>query len=281
MSPSRTRHAPLWIFVAYLILILWLPLPFGSNRPVAWGAAEVWVFVLAIAWLARYARGRLEPAPLLREARPVLACLGLWLAYVWLQLLPLPIGVLQALSPEAAQAYAASAHPATPAFAPLNLDRHGGFHAAMKTTAYVLFFMLTLALLETQQRIKVAAYVLVASGLAQSVYGSIVSLEPGADPAHGTYVNRNHFAAYLNMCLAVGLGMLISQLTGKRAHGMRQFVRDIAELILSPRMRLRIVLICIVIGVVLSRSRRVTVSSCSVWPSMVKQNGVPASSWRR
>ena len=30
-----------------------------------------------------------------------------------------------------------------------------------------------------------------------------------------------------------------------------------------------------------SRSRIVTVPSCSVWPSTVMQNGVPASSWRR
>lgn len=30
-----------------------------------------------------------------------------------------------------------------------------------------------------------------------------------------------------------------------------------------------------------SRSRTVTVSSTAVWPSMVMQNGVPASSWRR
>lgn len=255
MSRSHARHAPIAAFVGYLLLILWLPLPFGSNRPVAWGLTELWVFVLTIAWLVQHARGRTHPAPVLRGAWPVLLCLALWLAYVWLQRLPLPMDWLAAISPEAARAHAIAAHPATPAFAPLMLDLHGGLHAALKSTAYVLFFFLTLALLDTRQRIRVAAYTLVVSGLAQAVYGGVAALEMPGEPAHGTFVNRNHYAGYLEMCLAVGLGMLIANLTGRKAHSLRQFLRDAAELILGPRMRLRLALVCMVIGLVLSRSR--------------------------
>ena len=255
MSASRRRQAPVALFVAYLLLMLWLPLPSGSNRPVAGGVMELWVFVLGIVWLVRVARGSAAPGAVLREARPVLLCLALWLAYVWLQTLPLPMVLLSAISPEAAQAYAAAAYPDVPAYAPLTLDRHGGMHGALKSTAYVMFFVLTLALLDSRRRIKIAAYTLVLSGLFQAVYGSINALDVVAEPAHGTYVNRNHFAGYLEMCLAVGLGMLIAQLTGNRAMGFRQFLRDAAALILSPRMRLRVALICMVIGLVLSRSR--------------------------
>ncbi|MDP1612383.1 MAG: O-antigen ligase family protein [Sulfuritalea sp.] len=255
MSRFHERRAPIVAFAAYLLLILWLPLPFGSNRPVAWGVAELWVFALSIAWLGQYFRGRVSPGPILRGAWPVLLCLALWLAYVWLQRLPLPIAWLAAISPETARAHALAAHPETPAFAPLMLDLHGGLHAALKSTAYVLFFFLTLALLETRQRIRIAAYTLVISGLMQAVYGGITALEMPGEPAHGTFVNRNHFAGYLEMCLAVGLGMLIANLTGRRAHNLRQFLRDAAELILGPRMRLRLALVCMVIGLVLSRSR--------------------------
>lgn len=256
MSASRRRQAPAALFVAYLLLILWLPLPFGSNRPVAWGVMELWVFVMGIVWLARVARGRAEPGPVLRGAGPVLLCLALWLAYVWLQMLPLPMALLSVISPEAAQAHAAAAYPDLPAYAPLTLDRHGGLHGALKSTAYVMFFVLTLALLDSRRRIKIAAYTLVVSGLFQAVYGGINALDmAGGEVAHGSYVNRNHFAGYLEMCLAVGLGMLIAQLTGKRAVGFRQFLRDAAELILGPRMRLRLALVCMVIGLVLSRSR--------------------------
>jgi len=255
VNASRKRHAPAAAFAAYLLLILWLPLPFGSNRPVAWGVAELWVFALSIAWLGQYFRGRVDPGPVLRGAFPVLLCLSLWLVYVWLQRLPLPIAWLAAISPETARAHALAAHPETPAFAPLMLDLHGGLHAALKSTAYVLFFFLTLALLETRRRIRIAAYTLVISGLVQAVYGGVSALEMPGEPAHGTFVNRNHFAGYLEMCLAVGLGMLIANLTGRQAHNLRQFLRDAAELILGPRMRLRLALVCMVIALVLSRSR--------------------------
>ena len=255
MSASRKRPAPVALFVAYLLLILWLPLPYGSNRPVAWGVMELWVFALGIAWLARVARGRAVSAAALREARPVLLCLALWLTYVWMQMLPLPMVWLSAISPEAAQAYATAAYPDVPAYAPLTLDRLGGLHGALKSTAYVMFFALTLALLDSRRRIKIAAYTLVVSGLFQAMYGGINALEVGGEWAHGTYVNRNHFAGYLEMCLAVGLGMLIAQLTGRRSVGFRQFLRNAVELILSPRMRLRLALVCMVIGLVLSRSR--------------------------
>lgn len=255
MSPPRERHAPFATFVAYLLLILWLPLPFGSNRPVAWGVAELWVFALTIVWLGQYFRGRIAPGPVLRSAWPVLLCLALWLAYVWLQRLPLPITWLATISPETARAHALAALPDTPAFAPLMLDLHGGLHAALKSTAYVLFFFLTLALLDTRQRIRGAAYTLVISGLVQAIYGGVAALEMPGEPAHGTFINRNHFAGYLEMCLAVGLGMLIANLTGKKAHTLRQFLRDAAQLILGPRMLLRLALVCMVIGLVLSRSR--------------------------
>ena len=255
MSTSSERRAPVVVFAAYLLLILWLPLPLGSNRPVAWAVAELWVFALSIIWLGQYYGGRVGPGPVLRGAWPVLLCLSLWLTYVWLQRLPLPIGWLAAISPETAQAHALAAHPERPAFTPLMLDLYGGQHGALKSTAYVLFFFLTLALLETRRRIRLAAYTLVISGLVQAVYGGVTALEMPGEPAHGTFVNRNHFAGYLEMCLAVGLGMLIANLTGRKAYSLRQFVRDAAELILGPRMRLRLALVCMVIGLVLSRSR--------------------------
>ena len=256
MSTRRERHAPIVAFAAYLLLILWLPLPFGSNRPVAWGMAELWVFALTIAWLGQYFRGRVDPGPVLRGAWPVLLCLALWLAYVWLQRLPLPIDWLAAISPETARAHALAAHPETPAFAPLMLDLHGGLHAALKSTAYVLFFALTLVLLDSHERIAASAYTLVVSGFMQALYGGIVALNgPAGLVASGTFVNRNHFAGYLELCLAVGLGLLIGNLTGDSAQSWRQFARNVVALILSPTMQLRLALVCMVIGLVLSRSR--------------------------
>ena len=111
------------LFVCYLALLVWAPLPLGSNRPWAWAILELWIFALALWWLIGFARGRAQRSPALKGAWPALLCLGLWLAYVWLQLLPLPQDLLRILSPEAARWHADAAWPLQHVAAPLSLDQ--------------------------------------------------------------------------------------------------------------------------------------------------------------
>src|SRR5512141_1585842 len=125
MSTSHARPAAIrGLYVLYLALLMWAPIPVGSNRPWAWAILELWVFALAIWWLLDFARGKTCLNPTLKAAWPALLCAALWLAYVWLQLAPLPLELLQLLSPEAARAQAAAgvAHASA---APLTLDRYG------------------------------------------------------------------------------------------------------------------------------------------------------------
>lgn len=255
MHSITATSAPRGLFIGYLSLLFWLPWPLGSNRPLAWAAVELWVFALAIGWLVCFMRGKVRLRSVVRGAWPALLFCALWLAYVWFQMLPLPIGLLEWFSPEAARAHIAAAQPVPPSFAPVMLDLYGGLHGALKSSAYVLFFALTLVLLDSHQRIKVSAYALLLAGFSQALYGGVVALNVMSAPAHGSFVNRNHFAGYLELCLAVGLGMLIASLTGDSARTWRQFARDLLALLLSPTMRLRLVLACMVIGLVLSRSR--------------------------
>ena len=255
MTPEYARpSANRWLFVLYLALIAWAPVPLGSNRPWAWAILELWIFALAIWWLLDFARGKVYPGPAFRGAWPALLCAALWLGYVWLQLLPLPLELLRLLSPEAARAHAAAGMGSVSA-APLTLDQSGTLAGALKSAAYVTFFALSLALLDRPARIAAAAYTLVISGFAQAMYGGLGSLSANGENAHGSFVNRNHFAGYLVMCLSVGLGLLISSLTGDRSRSLRQFLRNIVAWILSPRMMLRLALVVMVIALVLTRSR--------------------------
>jgi O-antigen ligase len=255
MSPKYEQPAAnRWLFVFYLALLVWAPIPLGSNRPWAWAILELWVFALAIWWLLDFARGKARPGAALKAAWPALVCAALWLGYVWLQLLPLPFELLQLLSPEAARAHAAASTVA-PAAAPLTLDQSGTLAGALKSAAYVAFFVLSLALLGRHERIAAAAYALVVSGFAQAMYGGLASLSEPGMAAHGSFVNRNHYSAYLVMCLSVGLGILISSLTGEAAHTWKQFFRNTVAWILSPRMLLRLALVVMVIALVLTHSR--------------------------
>lgn len=270
MSTDYARPpANRWLFVLYLTLLVWAPIPLGSNRPWAWAILELWVFALAIWWLLDLARGKTRLSPALKGAWPALLCASLWLAYVWLQLVPLPLELLQLLSPEAARAHAAALAPGSAA--PLTLDRYGTLDGALKSAAYVAFFALSLALLDRHERIATAAYALVISGFAQAMYGGLSALTQTGESAHGSFVNRNHFAAYLVMCLSLGLGLLISNLTGEVSRSWKQFFRNVVAWILSPRMLLRLALAVMVIALVLTHSR---MGNTSFFVSLLTAGGI-------
>ena len=244
-----------WIYVLYLILLVWVPIPLGSNRPWSWAVLEVWALLLAMAWLAGYMRGSHVCGPVFQNSRPVQLCALTWLAYVWLQLLPLPVDMLAWISPEAARWHRAAAEPAALSLAPLTLDRHATLDSACKTTAYVAFFMLSLVLLNSRDRIRIASYALILSGVLQALYGAFGALQGSAGPASGTFVNRNHYAAYLVMCLSVGIGVLIASLSGARSSTWGLFLRNLVRWMISPKMGLRLLLVTMVIALVLTRSR--------------------------
>ena len=260
-----------WIFVFYLALLLWAPVPLGSNRSWAWALLVLWVLLLALAWLAGAIRGKHAYPAVLRDAWPVLLCGLLWLGYVWLQLLPLPVWILQILSPQAAHWHIAAAAPATPRAAPLTLDRYATLEAACKSTAYLTYFALSLILLQTRSRIRLAAYVLIASGVLQALYGALVSLQSAGDVASGTFANRNHYAAYLTMCLSVGIGVLIASLSGEQNQTWRRFVHNLMQWVITPKMALRLGLVVMVIALVLTRSR---MGNSSFFSSLLITGGI-------
>ena len=45
---NRAADGTRWIFVCYLALLVWAPIPLGSNRPWGWALLEFWVFLLAL-----------------------------------------------------------------------------------------------------------------------------------------------------------------------------------------------------------------------------------------
>jgi putative inorganic carbon (hco3(-)) transporter len=251
----RCSDGTRWIYAPYLILLVWAPIPLGSNRPWSWAVLELWVLLLALAWLGGFIRGRFDAGPVLEKAWPALLCAAAWLGYVWLQLLPLPVELLRLASPEAARWHVEASLPGTISMAPLTLDRYGTLDSACKSTAYVLFFVLGLILLRDRDRVRVATYALIASGTAQALYGAFSSLQAGGAPAAGTFINRNHYSAYMVMCLSVGIGVLIASLSGARARSWGEFFKDTAQWIITPKMGLRLLLVTMVIALVLSRSR--------------------------
>jgi O-antigen ligase len=247
-------------FISLLILIVWLPLPYGSNQAWAWALMEIGIFSLALLWLWQYRQGSLQLTPVFYKAIPILVIWLVWLIYITFQLIPLPYSWLQWLSPQAAEVHTT--------LTTLSVVPHSTAVGLLKSLSYVLLFTLTLLIVNSRSRLRWIALALVLSGLFQALFGSLMTLSGleygffhekiyNRGLATGTFINRNHMAGYLVMCLSVGIGLLIAQL-GQQSHSTttwRQRFIKLLDWILSEKMRLRIYLVVMVIALVLTRSR--------------------------
>ena len=262
-GPGQAERAALILFVA---LLVWAPFPLGSNRAWAWTLLEAGLFLAAALWVVAWLQRRHGSLAVVRAAWPAFAVLGAWLVYLALHWTPLPAGLVRMLSPQAAAVHALAASYGGDSWITLSLDPNASFVFWLKSCAWAIAFFLTLALAHTRERARLIAFALVLSGLAQAVYGGLMHLSgsnielfgtpiPHAAQASGGFVNRNHLAGFLEITLALGIGLMVGSLreTGRRS--WRQFWRDMAALLLSPRAPLRLFLVAMVIALVMTRSR--------------------------
>jgi O-antigen ligase len=148
----------------------------------------------------------------------------------------------------------------------LSVDAEASRAALLKSLAYAGVFFLALALLTRRSRVRLLARLLVLAAGLIAVYA--ISLHLGdvtedylgtriahGDAASGTYANRNHFAGYLEMSLALGIGLLIAGLSDRKADTWAKFLRHTLEWILSGKMVLRLGLCILVIALTTTHSR--------------------------
>ena len=218
MTPSSRRRHPSdnKLFFAFLVLLVWLPLPLGSNRPWAWHLLEFLAFILCAWWLLLFVRGKVHATAVLHNSHGLFICLGGFAALILLQLIPLPIEWVAGLR---------FVDPAieTSTSATISIDPHISWIHLRQTLAFIAMAFLLLALVNTPTRLRQLALALLIAGVLQAVYGSLMTLsdleygffikkERFLGVATGTFWNRNHLANYLILCLAMGIGLLLSEL---------------------------------------------------------------------
>jgi hypothetical protein len=220
-----------------LALVCLSPWAFGAVEPVH----ELWLYagltlLLALAGL----RGLLAGEFTWRKC-PVALCLaGLFLLAV-VQTLSLPARVLATLSPAAAETYARLL-PAQPEELPDGEDWQAGFPRAGSTlslypgaTRQALVRLLAVLVLFTVVRNHMASSAaLWRLSVAALLNGALLALfavvQSLTSPDHvlywtypvptngfGPFVCRNHFPFYVNLCLGLGLGVLLALLQSSRA----------------------------------------------------------------
>ena len=250
------------LFYSFLMLCFWLPLPLGSNRVWAWSMMEFWVFSLGALWCVAYYFDQVHIPKAFWKARWWLGMFLLIPLWSFLQSLPLSFHVLEWLSPSAVEVY----KNAGLSQGALSLDPVSSKIFAVKSLAIIVGAYLTLLLINTEHRLRQFIMVIVASGVFQAVYGALMTLsgleygffiekEHYRGVATGTFINRNHLAGYLEMCLALGIGLMLAESVVHHGKNWRAKARSMAQILLSRKIRLRLFLAIMVIALVLTKSR--------------------------
>lgn len=229
---STTAPLDTSLTIATLLLLIWLPLPVGSDRD--W---SVGFFVLATGTLAclrcltRIISSR-SIGPALRSALPLFALLLLSQLWVLVQV-----------------------------FSGISRDAGASVQYLALGCSYAMLFLLVVDLFNTRKRLTLLLVTLVCSGTFQAFYGTVMTLS-GVEwlltgpktsylgNATGTFVNRNHLAGYLEMTLACGIGLLLALRDGQPFNW-----RQLLELMMGPKARLRLALVVMVIALVVTHSR--------------------------
>jgi len=262
MHQGKSITHPYLTFL-FLALVFWLPLPLGSNRAWAWSMMEIWIFVIAISTLILVYKNKLTVPESVAKAKPVLLLIAGFLVWTGIQIIPLPVNLLQLISPHAAKIATASGNIG---YASIAIDPDLTVKSLLKGLSFITLIILMLILIDSHKKIRWLAYTVLVAGLFQAAFGSwmvlsgmeysfFIEKEAYRGFATGTFINRNHLAGYLEMVLAVGIGLLISNLSNERSRDWRDRLRRLSETLLSPKALIRVTLIVICIGLILTKSR--------------------------
>ena len=249
-------------FYNLLALLVWLPLPLGSNRIWAWGVVGIWVSIITALTALGYRHEKLKfPTNRIRDGWWIFLPLVASQIWVFVQLLPMKIGVLDILSPLAAETYESSGLDK----GTISLDLFATTTSLIKGVIYTLFAFCTTLLVSDKKRVRVVLITLVLSGTTQALYAVMEILLQWdytpvfgmeiSDRANGTFVYHNHLANYLLLCLCLGIGLLISQLHVSASGSVTERIRRWIEGMLSGKMLIRSALVIMVIALVMTKSR--------------------------
>lgn len=223
---------------------------FGGVAALCTGWLVLWLFSIANISI-----------DLVKKARLPVVLLSVLHLVIVLQLVPLPLGLVELLSPQAAVACRLANSTCR-----ISLDVAATQEYLLRSLCYFGAFCLALVLINSRKRLEWVLWTLFLSGVFQAIYGSLMVISgaelgffvekyTGKGTATGTFVNRNHLAGYLVLCLSAGTGLLVSSMERRRFTTLRDELRHWLSILLSSKVVLRFGLALMVIALVLTRSR--------------------------
>ena len=258
VGPGESLQSATMVLVC--TILVWAPLPLGSNRPWSWsllGAATV--LGLSLWTVAQLLGAR----PRARAAWPVaLAATVTVPVWAWAYLQTIPALPYDWLTPN--PVWAAAINAGTTSATPLvGLDAVAGRDALMRLITYAAMFWLGWRLALNASRARWLLTVVLATASFCATYGLVAQLmgweaifwipkTAYLGDVTGTFVNRNSFATYANLGVVLALALLAEPVLsqGRTASGWRSLV-EVARHTLERRP-----LILLALGILLMASLR-------------------------
>lgn len=263
-------------FSGLLAIYILAPLPVGANIDWVWLLFSTATFVLVVIICIQYLRGNLVISRAISNPinQATMFFLGLVVTWQAIQAMPLSSSSFNLIPSTTAelyrQAYTLTNNQIQPEGA-ISVDASLTLESAVRSAVYFSLYVLLLILVSNRNRLKQLCYALIFSGFFQAFYGSFMTLsgmeyllgvkkQDYIGYATGTFVNRNHFAGYLEMTLAIGIGLLMVNAKNAKQQEIsfyrwRSSLRKLLTLLLSGKAILRLMLVIMVTGLILSRSR--------------------------
>jgi O-antigen ligase len=153
-----------------------------------------------------------------------------FLVLLCVQMTPLPSFVVGLFSPAALNLYAGAARgtQTVSAFMPLSLDAFTTLERTTEIVAYFLIFLTVVNNIRTRTLFWIILYTIFIASVFQGIYGLYEFLSGshhifgyqkrlGLDSASGTFINRNHFAAYLELSIPLMVALVVGRVQQLRA----------------------------------------------------------------
>ena len=250
IAPFKLAEVSLIAGVAFAVL------NFGGTEPASFAVVEIFLIGIAVIFLARPARAELRLSP------RTLLVPGLLLAVVLLQICPLPVSRLQAAAVEILPGAAVR-------FRSLTIEPFATrTHFLILLTCIIGFFLACIVGEDPPRRRRVIVAI-VTIGVFEAFYGLTQYLTGSQtifgyvkkydlEEATGTYINRNHYAGFLEMVFPFALAFALREfwkLQRKSAQSLPNVKRMAVPSGVPKFVAWLAIAIVLFVGLICSRSR--------------------------
>lgn len=214
---DRAAALPAVNTFAFLLLVLFLgliPFPYGAVTPTGTVVLQCSAFVIgALTFLSLPRQSRIGLSMIPLSALVLIAALGA------IQLVPLSINTLRSIAPLSARVYSDANEifglfGRKPIAARISIAPWDTQVILLLTLAYAVLFVSAAILANTRRRRRIATAVFLASVVVHILYSTATTA--AEERLHGTYINPNHFAGYIQIALAFAFGIVLREILHNR-----------------------------------------------------------------